>query len=151
MLLFLLALALLFSGFVARRLDLSLGTKRRLAAVGGLTVIAVLVLSGMRLGPFSVVAALVGIGLAAQQIMQEIGKRGDFSELNDEPPRAPRRATGMGEVEALAVLGLEGAPSQEDIVAAHKRMIVRAHPDQGGSDYLAAKVNEAKQVLLQKS
>ena len=55
---------------------------------------------------------------------------------------------GMSRTEALAVLGLQDGCSAEEIRDAHKRMMKSAHPDAGGSDYLAAKVNEAKDVLL---
>ena len=148
MLLLFSALVLLLSGFVARRLQLSVGTKRRLVVIAGVTLLAVVALSWLRLSPIAALAALVGLSLAGQQVMQEIGRRGHFEELDDQPRPPPRPVTGMDRGEALAVLGLEGAPDDEAITAAHKRMIVRAHPDQGGSDYLAAKVNEAKQVLL---
>lgn len=54
----------------------------------------------------------------------------------------------MGRDEALRVLGLEGTPSTEEIKAAHHRLIAGLHPDKGGSAYLAAKINEARDVLL---
>ena len=50
--------------------------------------------------------------------------------------------------EALKILGLEGEPSREEIVAAHRRLINKLHPDRGGSDFLAARVNQAKDILL---
>jgi len=50
--------------------------------------------------------------------------------------------------EALAVLGLDDGADREAIKEAHRRMMKQAHPDAGGSDYLAAKVNQAKDVLL---
>lgn len=50
--------------------------------------------------------------------------------------------------EALAVLGLSAGASREEIVDAHRRLIQRMHPDRGGSDWLAARINTAKSVLL---
>ena len=57
-------------------------------------------------------------------------------------------ATGLTRAEALAVLGLGEAASEEDIVAAHRALIQKLHPDRGGNDYLAAKINEAKDFLI---
>jgi DnaJ family protein C protein 19 len=61
---------------------------------------------------------------------------------------APPGQSRMSRAEALAVLGLEDGASAEEIRAAHRRLILQAHPDKGGSNYLAAKINEAKDVLL---
>jgi succinate dehydrogenase flavin-adding protein (antitoxin of CptAB toxin-antitoxin module) len=53
----------------------------------------------------------------------------------------------LSEKEAYEILGLEPNAPKEDIVKAHKRLIQRLHPDRGGSDYLAAKINAAKDKL----
>jgi hypothetical protein len=61
----------------------------------------------------------------------------------------PERATtGMSRAEALKVLGLQDGASEDDIRAAHRRLMLQNHPDRGGTDYIAAKINEAKDVLL---
>jgi curved DNA-binding protein CbpA len=50
--------------------------------------------------------------------------------------------------EALAVLGLQKGASAEDIRSAHRHLMQQVHPDQGGNDYLAAKINQARDILL---
>ena len=58
------------------------------------------------------------------------------------------RRGGMSRDEAYAVLGLRPGASAEEVKSAHRRLMKQMHPDQGGSGYLAAKLNEAKAVLL---
>jgi hypothetical protein len=60
------------------------------------------------------------------------------------------RSKGMTAEEAYLVLGLTPGASRDDVQAAHRNLMKRFHPDQGGSTYIAAKVNEAKEVLLNK-
>jgi DnaJ family protein C protein 19 len=52
--------------------------------------------------------------------------------------------------EAALILGLREAAGEERVKDAHRRIMVANHPDSGGSSFLAAKVNEAKDVLLGK-
>ncbi len=58
-------------------------------------------------------------------------------------PRGPR----MSREEAYEVLGLAPGASRAEIREAHRRLMLRCHPDQGGSDWLAARLNEARDVL----
>lgn len=62
------------------------------------------------------------------------------------PPPAPGGR--MTREEALSVLGLAEGASAAEIRAAHRRLMRAAHPDHGGSDWLAARLNEARDVLL---
>ncbi|MFC7538150.1 hypothetical protein ACFQU2_40790 [Siccirubricoccus deserti] len=58
------------------------------------------------------------------------------------------RSGPMTRAEALEILGLMEPTTEAEIRAAHRRLMRGAHPDQGGSDWLAARINQARDVLL---
>ena len=62
--------------------------------------------------------------------------------------QASQNNNGMTKDKAYEVLGLKADATKEDIIAAHKKMMQKVHPDRGGSDYLAAEINTAKDTLL---
>ena len=117
--------------------------------VGALTVAAfvfVLTKAGM---PWLALA----LALVATSFQRFTGLRRDSARgENGGPPRsAPPARWGksrMTREEAYRVLGLAPGATKEEIVAEYRRLMKRVHPDQGGTTYLAAQLNEAKDCLL---
>ncbi|HTJ01826.1 MAG TPA: DnaJ domain-containing protein [Methylovirgula sp.] len=81
------------------------------------------------------------------------GWRGAVEEEPDawgaRPAVAPRLGA-MTEDEAYEILGLRKGATRDEVLRSHRSLIKRLHPDQGGSTDLAARVNEAKDVLMRR-
>ena len=65
-------------------------------------------------------------------------------------PPAPVSREAMTEAEARAILGVEAGATPEQVHAAWRRVMARTHPDQGGTEGLAARVNAARDRLSRK-
>lgn len=95
-------------------------------------------------GRYVPAAVLLLLGFAV--IGFQAGARLREGKAQPSPP-PPRRAP-MERPEALAVLGLVEGASRDDIQDAYRRLMVKVHPDHGGSADLAARLNQARDVLL---
>jgi len=120
------------------------GFLMRLARPAGIAVLVVLTLFFALTERWIPAVFLAGIGWSLYTRGRAVPE-GWFPR--DEPKP---RDTGlrMSSDEALKILGLAPGAGTDAVRAAHKRLIMQNHPDRGGSDYLAAKINEAKDVLL---
>jgi hypothetical protein len=95
--------------------------------------------------------AVAGADGESERLLEAYAERRFGKDWRSSPGFAPPPASGMTHNEALAVLGLSSGATEDEIRAAHRRLILQNHPDRGGSSYLAAKINEAKDVLLGRS
>ena len=91
-----------------------------------------------------------------EDYLAHAGFRGTASRTGDRDvpegtPPASRRSAAMSAGEALEILGLAPGATADDISAAHRRLLQRVHPDHGGTNYLAAQINKAKEILLAKT
>jgi hypothetical protein len=74
--------------------------------------------------------------------------REDMKTNNGDRHGVPPGSGAMTKEEAYKILGLETGATTTDIRKAHRRLMQRLHPDLGGTSFLAARINEAKDVLL---
>lgn len=128
----------------------------RQVQVGGSLALLVAAVAAAIEGRFGIALPLAFAALGFMAPRRFSGMRGPRPEgrgrsrqkqgANGPQRRASRSA--LTRAEAYDILGLKPGASDQDIRDAHRRLIQKNHPDLGGSDYLAAKINEAKDVLL---
>lgn len=112
--------------------------------LGGSTLALMLVLSGR--GGLAI-GALTMFGPLLWQKWRESRARSSSHPAGPRPrPRAA--ASSMTRDEAYQVLGLAPGASVAQIREAHRRLMRAAHPDSGGSDWLASRINQARDMLL---
>ena len=114
-------------------------------ALGGLSLALLLILTGR--GSIAISALLMFGPLLWQQWKgAQRGQIGGQSRQGAPPPRQSGGA--MSRAEAYQVLGLKPGANEAEIRDAHRRLMRAAHPDSGGSDWLATRINQARDVLL---
>ncbi|MCH1542498.1 MAG: DnaJ domain-containing protein [Alphaproteobacteria bacterium] len=132
-----LLLIALVTQLTARTLKL---TALAVVFIAAATALLIFAIAG-RYGLAAPAGALALWGMRAYLLARQIRASGQ---------QAPAQQSGqaMARVEALEILGLQEGASADEIEAAYKALIVKNHPDQGGTDWLAARLNEARDILL---
>ena len=133
----------------------------RAAGTGLLGILLVLIVSGragwLAVAAAGVLAALRWLLPLVVQLLPSLLTKMQHAQTSSEKKhenkqednhKTPQNRTRMSRQDALAVLGLPANASRDDIVHAHRKLMQRVHPDRGGSEYLAAQLNQARDVLL---
>ncbi|WP_347329696.1 molecular chaperone DnaJ [Marinimicrobium locisalis] len=110
----------------------------------------VLVATGRAHWLFAIVGALLPLAKTA------LGLGLQFFPLWKQKQQTAGKQPSVGPMsvrEAMDTLGLKGdeqALTRDEVVSAHRKLMQKLHPDRGGNDFLAAKVNEAKELLIKR-
>ena len=117
-----------------------------LAAMGRLNWI----LAGLSIG-VAFIARFLPVALRyapqIQRLWSAYRERGSFTKENNGFKEA---SAVMTVAEAYKILGVSASATREEIINAHRQLIFKNHPDRGGSSYLAAQINRAKEMLLKR-
>lgn len=82
---------------------------------------------------------------AAPQLLRLLQK---YEMMQQKTSTQPSTSAHLTTEEAALILGVAVNATEEEVRDAHRRLIQKNHPDRGGTDYLAAKINQARDVLL---
>lgn len=128
---------------------------RNVKIAGGLGLTLILVLLAILMAMTGRILASVPLLLGAivaykryRQLKRAAEYLGDKFGAGGSPARG--KSGTMTPDEALDMLGLEAGASDEEINEAHRSLMQKLHPDHGGTDYLAAKLNEAREILTKR-
>ena len=119
-----------------------------------LAVLGILAITGHLNIITAAIAGLIALLPRAMQLAKYLpfinrlyqqNKTGQQQQAQTPPSRGKQN---MSIEEAMEILALKPGYKTEDVIQAHRRMMQKVHPDRGGSDYLAAQINQAKDTLL---
>ena len=125
-----------------------------------MVILALLLLFLGLTGRLNGVFALIGLGIALLvraipvllRYAPQLQKLWYFFNSARQGPAQQKRPSNtrgaMTAEEAYEILGLKKGATKQEVISAHRRLMQKMHPDRGGSDYLAAKINLAKEILL---
>jgi DnaJ family protein C protein 19 len=109
-----------------------------LAATGRLHWISVVIASAI-----PVIKTLFSLLIRVMPFLQAAKKQQTNTAEKD-----PVYSSNISEQEAWQILGLKAGANRDEIKTAHKKLMQKIHPDRGGNDYLAARINQAKELLI---
>lgn len=144
-------IALLLAGVGAGWLLLQLARGKGAVGARNMTVLKGVVWFGLvaalavaKLWPLAFMVLIAAGGVTAIEMWRDRAVKED--EALNAAARPPAKKMDLDE--AAAVLGVSSDADAAAIRAAHKKLISQTHPDKGGTDYLAAKINEARDVMM---
>jgi len=153
MILILWLLGILIVALTVRQLLKSAPTNGKPFLLRVVVILVLLIAAAMAMrGLWPVAMSLLGgLMVYGRPVLQAFGLWRQFQSMQqkqqDQSAPSTRNDT-MDAATARQILELEEDASKQDILAAHKRMMAKNHPDKGGSTYLASQINQAKDLLL---